>query len=103
MTGDEVGAVPIAQRKLQVQLYAMKTVTMLELRRNAQRILEAVRRGERVMLTYRGEAVARLEPVHTGPPDVPEDDPVFRIDDYAVDGAGGSLTDREIDKIVYDS
>ena len=74
---------------------------MLELRRNARRILEAVRRGERVVLTYRGEPVARLEPVRGGPSEVPEDDPLLRIEDFAVDGPGGPLTNEDMDRLVY--
>lgn len=60
---------------------------MLEFRRDARRWLEAVRKGERLLLTYRGEPVARLEPVRSGASAVPEDDPLLRIEDFAVDGA----------------
>lgn len=75
---------------------------MLELRRDARRWLEAVRNGERFVLTYRGKPVARLEPVRSGASDVPEDDPLLRIDDLAVDGAGGRLGNPEIDRVVYE-
>lgn len=75
---------------------------MLEFRRDARRILEAVRRGERLVLTYRGEAVARLVPVRSEPESVPDDDPIFRIDDFAVDGPGGELANEEIDRLVYE-
>ena len=40
----------------------MKTVSMLEFRKNAMEIVKGVQRGQRVVLTYRGEPVARLEP-----------------------------------------
>ncbi|MBI4545896.1 MAG: type II toxin-antitoxin system prevent-host-death family antitoxin [Gemmatimonadetes bacterium] len=76
---------------------------MLEFRRNARRALEAVRRGERFLITYRGEPVARLEPVPPEPSDVPEDDPLLRVDDFAVDGAGGPLGNEEIDRLIYGS
>lgn len=74
---------------------------MVEFRRNAQGALDAVRRGERIVLTYRGEAVARLEPVRAGPSGVPEDDPLLRVEDFAVDGPGGPLPSEAIDRIVY--
>ena len=74
---------------------------MLEFRRNARRALEAVRRGERILLTYRGEAVARLEPVRPEPTAIPDDDPLLRIEDFAVDGPGGPLPNEAIDRIVY--
>ncbi len=75
---------------------------MLEFRRNARRVLDAVRRGERVLLTYRGKAVARLEPVRPESRAVPEDDPLRRIDDFAVAGPGGPLTNAEIDRLAYE-
>jgi len=81
----------------------MKTITMLELRRDARRWIEAVQRGERLVLTYRGEPVARLEPVRPASGEVPEDDPLLRIEDFAVDGSGAMLTNEEIDRVVYGS
>ncbi|CAN5583049.1 hypothetical protein BH24GEM3_BH24GEM3_14420 [soil metagenome] len=79
----------------------MKTMTMLEFRRDARRALEAVRRGERLLLTYRGKPVARLEPVGDDASGVPEDDPLLRVDDFAVDGPGGPLANEEIDRLLY--
>ena len=79
----------------------MKTITMLEFRRNARRALDAVGRGERFLLTYRGEPVARLEPVRSQRAEVGEDDPLLRIDDFAVDGPGGSIDNEQIDGLVY--
>jgi len=75
---------------------------MLDLRRDARRWLEAVRNGERLVLTYRGKPVARLEPVRPEASGVPEDDPLLRIDDFAVDGAGGRLSNADIDRVVYE-
>lgn len=75
---------------------------MVEFRRNARRALEAVRRGERLLLTYRGKPIARLEPVRAESPAVPEDDPLLRIGDFAVAGPGGRLTGQEIDRLVYE-
>lgn len=79
----------------------MKTISMVELRRDARRWLDAIRRGERLLLTYRGEPVARLEPVRDEGSGVPEDDPLLRVDDFAVEGAGGPLTNEEIDRLLY--
>jgi len=42
-----------------------ETVTMLEFRKNAEGILRRVRRGERFVLSHRGHAAARLEPIST--------------------------------------
>lgn len=79
----------------------MKTITLSQFRRNARRWLEAVQAGERLVLTYRGEPVARLEPVRPQTSEIPADDPLLRLEDYAVDGAGGPLTNEEIDRAVY--
>ena len=80
----------------------MKTLSMLDFRRNARRVLEAVRRGERLVLTYRGEPVARLEPISAVTRPVPSDDPLLRIEDFAFDGPGGDLTNEQIDRLVYE-
>lgn len=74
---------------------------MVEFRRNPMRAIEAVGRGERLLLTYRGKAVARLEPLRPGTAEVPEDDPLLRLDEYAVEGPGGPLANEDIDRLIY--
>ena len=74
---------------------------MLEFRRDARRALAAIRRGERLLLTYRGRPVARLEPVPAGRSTPVEDDALLRLDQYAVDGPGGVLANAEIDRVLY--
>ena len=37
--------------------------TVLDMRRNPKKILEAIARNETVTLSYRGKAVARIEPI----------------------------------------
>lgn len=81
----------------------MREITMLEFRRDARRALAAIRRGERLVLTYRGRPVARLEPVRKGQSLPLESDALLRLDDFAVDGPGGSLSDRDADRLVYGS
>ena len=75
----------------------MKTVSMLELRRNALSIVRGVQDGERVLLTYRGKPVARLEPLDEEPA---EDDRFYDLPDLAEEG-GVSLSNREIDETLY--
>jgi len=41
----------------------MGTISMLEFRRDAKNVIERTKRGERMILTYRGKPVARLEPI----------------------------------------
>jgi len=78
----------------------MNEVSMLEFRHNAERIIERVRRGERMVLTYRGKPVVRLEPIcdETAEPD----DPFYALDALA-DAKGQSLTNREMDDVIYGS
>lgn len=77
----------------------MNTVSMLDLRRDAERVLHRVQAGERLLLTYRGKPVARLEPVSERAADA--DDPFYDLDRLA-DAGGASLSNREIDAILYD-
>lgn len=74
---------------------------MLEFRRDAPRALAAVRRGERLLLTYRGRPVARLEPVRDGRATLVEDEALLRVEEFAVDGPGGTLSNEDIDRRVY--
>ena len=77
----------------------MKSVSMLEFRRNALAIVQGVQGGQRVMLTYRGKPVARLEP----PEVVPQlGDPFYALADLA-DGSGRNQTNQEIDEAIYGS
>ncbi len=76
----------------------MQTVSMLEFRQNAERILAQVRKGQRILLTYRGQAVARIEPIEDC--SVRVDDPFYGLDKLA-DRKGRSLTNDQIDRIIY--
>ena len=76
----------------------MRTVSMLEFRQSAEKVIQELRRGVRKVLTYRGEPVARLEPIDDQEFD--EDDPFYALDQLA-DDKGQSLTNSQIDKIVY--
>jgi prevent-host-death family protein len=82
----------------QVELQFMNTVTMLELRKNAESVIRRVQKGQRIILTYRGKPVARLEPVTTDKPDAA--DPFYRLADLAQE-RGSNLTNADIDRIVY--
>ncbi len=75
----------------------MKSVTMLEFRRDAELVLAKVQNGERLILTHRGKPVARLEPIRNEP--IEGSDPFYNICSWAE--AAGSLTNPQIDEIVY--
>ena len=71
---------------------------MLEFRRNAEEVIRRVRRGQRMILTYRGKPVARLEPLSAEAPGA--DDPFYGLLELTT-GSGKSLTNAEIDATVY--
>jgi prevent-host-death family protein len=76
------------------------TITMLELREKAEEVVKAVQNGRRLILTYRGRPVMRLEPILADAAD-PED-AFYRLPELAARG-GQSLRNEEIDAIVYGS
>jgi len=74
-----------------------RTVSMLELRRNALGIIKEVQQGRRLVLTYRGKPMARIEPLESSPGG---EDPFYDLADLA-DIEGQSLTNREMDQVIY--
>ena len=77
----------------------METVSILEFRRQADAIINKVRQGKRLVLTYRGKPVMRLEPIAERP--TSRDDPFYTLNQLAVP-KGRSLTNEEIDKVIYE-
>lgn len=74
------------------------TISTHEMRFQFGRVLEAVRAGRSLTLTYRNRPLARIVPLK---PEVElsADDPVFRLGDLAE--PIGPLTNAEIDEAVY--
>ena len=75
----------------------MKTVSMLEFRRQALDVVRSVQRGQRMILTYRGKPMARLEPLASP---ATGKDPFYALAGLA-DEAGKSMTNREMDEAIY--
>jgi antitoxin (DNA-binding transcriptional repressor) of toxin-antitoxin stability system len=76
----------------------MKTVSMLQFRKEADAVLRRVAKGQAFVLTYRGKPVARLEPLDRD--EVPADDPIYRLYELASPTAE-PIDHSEIDRIVY--
>jgi prevent-host-death family protein len=94
--------------KHQVQYYSgaygtMERVSMLEFRRDAEAVIRKVRRGQRLIMTYRGKPVMRLEPIQTSVPR--PDDPFYQLAHLATHHTARvkTLTNEEIDQIIYAS
>lgn len=87
----------------------MKTITMLELRQNAGAVVQDIRRGLTLTLTYRGQPLARLEPILPAAEDILADDPLYRLAEQAGASAGdveleranAHLTNADIDRALY--
>ncbi len=79
----------------------MRSVTLLDFRRQTRRLLAAVEQGERLILTVRGRPVARLEPVRAAVSKGESDDPLLRLDDYTVDGPGSPLPNADMDRLIH--
>jgi antitoxin (DNA-binding transcriptional repressor) of toxin-antitoxin stability system len=75
----------------------MKTVSMLEFRRDAPRVIRRVLGGERLILTYRGRPAVSMAPVPRG--GVAADDPFYALPRLAT--AGESLSNEAMDEAVY--
>ena len=73
---------------------------MVELRLHADRIIRRVKAGETLVLTYRGRPALRLEPLPAE--ELDRNDPFYALADLA-DDTGASLTNEQIDEIVYGS
>jgi len=88
-------------RQLQLKVQLMKTVTMLQFRKNAEGILRRIQQGERFVLSHRGRPVARLEPLGLRGPADPANDPFLAIAARAQPSPKGKTKHSDIDEIVY--
>jgi antitoxin (DNA-binding transcriptional repressor) of toxin-antitoxin stability system len=77
----------------------MKTISVLDFRNNARKIIRWSKQGQRMVMTYRGRPVMRLEPIRDEK--VTSDDPFLQLQGIVV-GKGKSLSNKEIDDIVYE-
>jgi prevent-host-death family protein len=83
--------------KFNCRFELMKSVTLVEFRKNMEGTLERVAQGQSVVLTRRGQAVAQLEPLRKR--EAASDDPIYHLDDLAVEG--DTASNEEIDREVY--
>jgi len=79
----------------------MKTVTMLEFRRDAEGVLRRVAKGERLVLSHRGKPAARLEPLTELSSANPDGDPFLTVGRRAIPSPHGKTRHQDIDRILY--
>jgi prevent-host-death family protein len=66
------------------------------------KLVARAEKGERVIIARNGKPAAQLGPApRAGRRRVPPDDPLLNLEEFAVAGPGGKLTNEEIDGILY--
>ena len=82
-------------------LKLMKTITMVELRQNAARVLRRIANGERFVLSHRGKPAARLEPVDGPAAGDRHVDPFLTVARRALASPKARTKHTDIDRILY--
>ena len=75
-----------------------QTISTHQMRFQFDRVLQAVKAGRALTLTYRNRPLARIVPLQTEP-EIPVDDPIFRLHELAE--PIGPLTNAQIDAAIY--
>jgi prevent-host-death family protein len=79
-----------------------KLVNVHAAKTRLSQLVARAERGERIIIARNGKPVAQLGPVPKAKrAGLPPDDPLLNLDDFAMDGAGGTLTNTDIDTILY--
>jgi prevent-host-death family protein len=76
----------------------LEAVSLVEFRKNAARVLRRIRQGQSIILTSRGQPVARLEPVREEKAGA--EDPLYHLFEIADEG-GEPLSNEEMDRLIY--
>jgi len=76
-------------------------LSMLELRQNAADIMKGLDQGMKYTLTYRGRTVGKLIPPPQAAQSVPNDDAIYHLEHFISDGPEGSLSNDDIDRVIY--
>ena len=81
----------------------MKTISMVELRKNSEAVIAQLKQGLSFTLSYRGKPIANLVPVLPGKHQIKADDPLYTLAEHADAGSpdNRALTNEQIDQILY--
>jgi len=79
----------------------MRNISILEFRKKARQILSRAQKGERMIMTYRGKPVMRLEPIRETA--ILDNDPFYRLPELAAPSKGNKshLSNHDMDRIIY--
>lgn len=65
-------------------------------------LVARVERGERIVIARAGQPVAELGPLTSvSVAQLSADDPLLNLDDFALNGPGGDLSNEDIDLTLY--
>lgn len=79
-----------------------KIVNMHAAKTRLSKLVARAERGERIIIARAGKPVAELGPTQQARRgSLPPGDPLLNLDDFAVEGPGGELTNSEIDRVLY--
>ena len=66
------------------------------------RLVARAEKGERIVIARNGKPVAQLGPAPKSKAcKISPDDPLLNLEEFAVRGPGGKLTNEKIDRILY--
>ena len=78
------------------------TVNVHAAKSGLSRLIARAEKGERITIARAGFPVAQLVPVtRKGRKKLPANDPLLNLDEFAVDGPDGKLTNADIDRSLY--
>jgi prevent-host-death family protein len=79
-----------------------RTVNIHDAKTRLSQLVARAERGERITIARAGKPVAQLGPAPRAKrAAVPPDDPLLNLGDFAIEGRGGSMTNEDIDGILY--
>ncbi|MDD2709372.1 MAG: type II toxin-antitoxin system prevent-host-death family antitoxin [Verrucomicrobiae bacterium] len=99
MRGDEKWMEIVDKVKINIKLMFMKTISMVDFRLKTEEAIAELRRGESLLLTYRGKPLANIVPVEDTRK-VQVDDSFYRFYEKAESGLP-AMSNEEIDKVIY--
>ena len=78
------------------------TVNVHAAKSGLSRLIARAEKGERITIARAGRPVAQLVPVaRKGLRKLPAHDPLLNLDEFAVGGPGGRLSNADIDRTLY--
>jgi prevent-host-death family protein len=81
---------------------ADKFVNVHAAKTRLSQLVARAERGERIIIARDGKPVAQLGPAPKSKrAALSPDDPLLNLGNFAIDGAGGALTNTDIDHILY--